>query len=76
MRARLRGLGLEEVAFEDVTESLMPGLQQRVTNVKDNGAPVLGVHLLSTSDLLPIVEGILLNAISGRIAFVRGVYGG
>jgi len=42
--------------------------------VRANGAPALGVHLLSTSDLLPIVEGMLLNAKSGRIAFVRGVY--
>jgi ubiquinone/menaquinone biosynthesis C-methylase UbiE len=74
MRTRLQRLGIHEVAFEDVTMSLMPGLQQRVDHVRANGAPALGVHLLSTSDLLPIVEGMLLNAKSGRIAFVRGVY--
>lgn len=74
MRSRLRGLGFEELAFEDITSKLADGLRERVRNIQSNGAPVLGVHLLSTSDFLPVVRGIAASTDSGRIAFVRGVY--
>lgn len=74
MRSRLQALGLKELFFEDVTSNLLPGLQERVRNVEAHGAPLLGVHLLSTNDLLPILQGMLSNALSGRIAFVRGVF--
>jgi sarcosine/dimethylglycine N-methyltransferase len=74
MRSRLQSLGLKELSFEDVTSSLLPGLQERVRNVGAKGPPLLGVHLLSTNDLLPILQGMLSSVLSGRIAFVRGVF--
>jgi len=74
MRARLHGLGLDEVAFEDVTDRLLPGLRARFEAARADGAPTLGVHLLSTSDLTSILEGMLRSTEMGRLRFVRGVY--
>jgi hypothetical protein len=74
MRVRLEGLSMIEHRFEDVTDELLPGLKDRIRQVIDVGAPILGVQLLSTSDLRSILDGMLRSTLAGRIAFVRGVY--
>jgi SAM-dependent methyltransferase len=74
MRERLMRLGLDEMSFDDITSSLLPGLRARLENVEMNGPPTLGVHLLSTSPLEAILRGMLSSAESRRIGFVRGLF--
>jgi ubiquinone/menaquinone biosynthesis C-methylase UbiE len=74
MRELLAHVGMREIVFEDITAALLPGLRERVQAVEANGPPVLGVHLLSTSDMGSILRGMLLSVEARRIAFVRGAF--
>jgi sarcosine/dimethylglycine N-methyltransferase len=73
-RERLRGLGLRELAFEDVTPTFTAFTRSRVDALVADGPPPIGPHLLSTGDAREIVPNMLRNIEDGRMAFVRGVY--
>jgi ubiquinone/menaquinone biosynthesis C-methylase UbiE len=73
-REMLLGFGLQETAFKDVTESLARFTRDRLALLVANGSPPLGVHLLSSADVLQTTRNTLRNIEDGRIRFVRGAY--
>jgi SAM-dependent methyltransferase len=73
-RERLGSLGLKELLFEDLTESMAGFTRRRLDAMAASGPPLVGVHLLSSADVRQTTLSTMQNIEDGRIAFVRGMY--
>jgi SAM-dependent methyltransferase len=74
IRALLRGLGLQERAWDDQTAPTLAWVRQRVAAAAGGPPPPLGLHLLLGADTGAMFANLTRNLDEGRVTVVMAVW--
>lgn len=73
LRSQLLGIGFEVLNWQDATERGRTWFRRMAANIKQNGLPRLGLHLLLGDDFPLMAQNQLRNLEEGRIALVEAI---
>jgi SAM-dependent methyltransferase len=73
LRARLDGLGLDVLAWRDVTEPVTEWARAKAAEAAEAGPPPLGLHLIMGPDWPEMFANVGRNLDEGRIALIQAV---
>jgi SAM-dependent methyltransferase len=73
LRARLEGLGLDILAWDDVTKPVTDWARAMRAKFAEHGPPPLGLHLIMGPDWGEMFANVARNLEEGRIVLIQAV---